>query len=77
MKIISKNAKIVNIFVKRSKTMIEWFITTIIAILKVFGTMYLVCLFMFILHWIGTFFDWLENKQWKKDYKYKEMENEK
>ena len=57
--------------------MIEWLITTIKAILKAFGTMYLVCLFMFILYWIGTFFDWLENKQWKKDYEYKEMENEK
>lgn len=47
--------------------MIEWLCDTIMAILKVFGTIYLVCLFIFILYWIGTFFDWCEYKRYEKD----------
>lgn len=47
--------------------MIEWLCDTVMAILKAFGTIYLVCLFIFILYWIGTFFDWCEYKRYEKD----------
>ena len=47
--------------------MIEWFLTIVKAILQVFGTIYLVCMFMWILYWIGTFFDWCEHKRYEKD----------